>query len=223
MNICVLIPIHNEAKAIGDLVRRLVARGLDVTVINDGSTDDSGAIAEREGAFILTNERKMGKGLSLRKGFYWAVHQGYEGVITMDGDGQHDVGDIDPFLKKAEEDPRSVITGNRMGRTRGMPLVRYLTNVWMSRLISFACDVRIPDTQCGYRYIGTEVLKSIELTSGDFEIETEILMKASQKGFPVFSVPIKTIYRDEKSKIRPFKDTIRFIVYFLREIFSARF
>ena len=61
---------------------------------------------------------------------------------------------------------------------------------------------------------------SIEtLNIDDFQIETEILMKASRKGFTILSVPIQTIYRDEKSKINPVKDTLRFICYFARELF----
>jgi glycosyltransferase involved in cell wall biosynthesis len=220
MNFCVLIPIHNESKTIRALVIALKTIGLDVAVINDGSEDGSGKMAADEGAIVLDNDRKMGKGFSLRKGFAWAVKEGYDGVITMDGDGQHDPADIRHFLDKAGQDPKMVIVGNRMNHTREMPLVRYWTNTGMSRLISFVCHTSIPDTQCGYRYIGADVLKIIELTSGDFEIETEILMKASKKGFPIMSVPVKTIYRDEKSKINPFKDTIRFMIYFSREIFS---
>ena len=90
----------------------------------------------------------------------------------------------------------------------------------MSSLISFACRNSIADTQCGYRYINCDILKQIQFSSDDFEIETEILMKAAKKGYPIYSVPIKTIYRDEKSKIHPFKDTIRFVNYFIKEIFS---
>lgn len=221
MNICVIIPAYNERAAVGDVVNAVLRHDIDVVVIDDGSIDDTGNIAATAGAYVLRNDHKMGKGFSLRKGFAWAVKQGYEGVITVDGDGQHDPADLEGFLEKAMIQPSSVVVGNRMGSTRDMPLVRQWTNRLMSALISYACSTSIPDTQCGYRYIGAEVLRAFEFTSGDFEIETEILMKACRKGFPVYSVPIKTIYRNEKSKIKPFKDTIRFVVYFYREIFSS--
>ncbi|MCK5179213.1 MAG: hypothetical protein KAR32_06750, partial [Candidatus Omnitrophica bacterium] len=106
--------------------------------------------------------------------------------------------------------------------SKGMPFIRYCTNRFMSWLISLACGQSIADTQCGYRYIHCEILKQLDLTSRDFEIETEILMKACQKGFKVLNVPIKTIYRNEESKINPFKDTIRFFTYFIKEICSRR-
>lgn len=222
MNIGVLIPVHNEAQRIGPLIAALRAKDLDVIVIDDGSTDASGDIARAKGAFVLRHEKKNGKGYSLKKGFDYALAQRYDGVITMDGDGQHDPQELEQFLKEARENPTAIIVGNRMQNSGGMPLVRYLTNRFMSGLISWACRQPIPDTQCGYRYLSREVLQSLELTCTDFEIETEILMKACKKGFKIASTPIRTIYRDEESKIHPLKDTMRFFIYFLRELCSSK-
>ena len=87
----------------------------------------------------------------------------------------------------------------------------------MSGLISSVCRQRIPDSQCGYRYIAAPILRKISLLSSDFEIESEVLIQASKNGFKIYSVPIKTIYRGECSKINPIIDTFRFIVYIIRE------
>ena len=220
MRICAIIPVHNEANAIGDIVDSLVKKNQTVVVVDDGSVDNSGKIAADKGAIVISNERKNGKGNSLRKGFDYAIKEGFDGVVTVDGDGQHDVDDFDKFISFAKENKDIVVNGNRMTDSKGMPFVRRLTNQFMSVLISMACKQRITDTQCGYRYIGSEVLKELNLLSNQFEIETEILMKASKKGFIIYSIPIKTIYRNEVSKINPLKDTIRFIAYFLGEIFS---
>lgn len=155
--------------------------------------------------------------MSLQKGFEYAIAHQYEGVITMDGDGQHDVEDIDKFIKAIAKDPKSIITGNRMGDPAGMPRSRYFTNWFMSRLISWLCKQRIPDTQCGFRYIGCDILKNCHFLTKDFEIESEVLIKASKKGYKIYSVPVKSIYQNEESKIRPFKDTFRFITYLFKE------
>jgi hypothetical protein len=85
-------------------------------------------------------------------------------------------------------------------------------------MISLFCRQHIPDTQCGFRLIKTNVLRAIKLESSDFEIETEELIKASKKGFKIASVDIQTIYRDEVSKIQPVRDTVRFIAYLWREL-----
>ena len=222
MRICIIIPVHNENKEIGRIVSASREKNFDVVVIDDGSMDNSGFIAQEQGAVVIRNTVKTGKGLSLRRGFEYALGKDYDGVITLDGDGQHDVGDLDHFIEKIKSEPGSIVTGNRMKDSRRMPFIRFLTNRVMSSLISAICHQYIPDTQCGYRYIGRAVLEDLDLTSGDFEIETEVLIKASKKGYKIFSVPIKTIYRNEKSKINSFKDTIRFFAYLLKEMRCKR-
>ncbi len=107
-----------------------------------------------------------------------------------------------------------------MRNPQGMPLVRLCTNRLMSGLISLVCGQHIPDTQCGFRLIKTDVLRAIKLESSDFEIETEVLIKASRKRFKMASVSIQTIYRNEISKIQPVRDTFRFIAYLWRELLA---
>ena len=220
MKILITIPVYNESKAIGGLVKSIKAKGHDVLVIDDGSDDSSGLIAEGSGAAVVYRRARGGKGLSLKEGFAYALKNGYDGVITMDGDGQHAVEDIGKFIRLAQEHPDSVITSNRMNDARKMPLLRFVTNWSMSALISLLCRQRIPDTQCGFRYIGANVLKNIVLTCDSYEVETEVLIKTSKKGFPILSVDVETIYSDEASHINPFKDTLRFFKYIVREMFS---
>ena len=222
MKICLVIPVHNESSAIGPLIEAIRRKNLDVVVIDDGSSDRSGEIASQKGAKVLRNTQRSGKGFSLQRGFDYAMEQSYEAVIAMDGDGQHDAGDLDCFIDQAQIAPVCIIAGNRMHNVKDMPWLRCLTNRGMSWLISCFCHQPIPDTQCGYRYIHSKILKEIHLSSSDFEIETEVLIQAAKKGFKIYSVPIKTIYRDEESKIHPLKDTIRFFRYLFKEITSQR-
>lgn len=222
MKICIVIPVHNEAKKIGEIVREIKLRGLDVVVIDDGSTDSSKDIAQQAGAVVISHAKKEGKGVSLRDGFNFAVGRGFDGVIAMDGDGQHSVDDINIFLEKAKEYPDSVIGGNRMPDHKAMPFIRRWVNRFMSFVISSMCHQPIPDSQCGFRYVGAGVLRAIDLTSTEFEIETEVLIKSARKGFKIYAVPIQTIYRDERSKINPFADTIRFFRYIIKELKEPR-
>ncbi len=219
MNICILIPAHNESKTIGSLVASLKKKGFPVVVINDGSIDDSGLIAKREGAYVIDQSPKQGKGYSLQRGFEYVLRQGYDGVVIMDGDGQHSVSDLDQFLPAGKNSNGAIIVGNRMANSKNMPRLRYVTNKVMSFLISLLCRQKVPDTQCGYRYIPQAILKDIKLKSCDFEIESEILTCACRKGYKIVSVPIQTIYQGEESYIHPLKDTIRFLSYFFKEIF----
>jgi len=221
VNICVVIPIYNEAVYIGDVVSGIRAKGLPVVVVDDGSTDNGGDKARKAGAAVLTNAHREGKGGSLQRGFRHAMSEGYDGVITMDGDGQHDPQDLDHFAEVIEEHPDAIVTANRMTNVRNMPLIRRLTNRAMSAVISVICRQTVPDTQCGFRYIPREILTHLDLSSRTFEIETEVLIKASRQGCRIFSVPIQTIYRDEDSKINPWKDTVKFIIYLSKEMICS--
>jgi hypothetical protein len=109
-----------------------------------------------------------------------------------------------------------------MENAKNMPPVRFMTNRFMSWMISRACRRSIPDTQCGFRYISLRALKTIQFECDGFEIETEMLLKAARHNLRIISIPIKTIYRDEISKIRPLKDAVRFFRYFFRETWTNR-
>lgn len=220
MKICILIPCHNESQAIGGLVEKIKGLSLDVVVVDDGSADGTGAIAQSKGAYVLTIAQCGGKGNAMRKGFDHIVSQGYDALIVMDGDGQHAVEDVPKFIEHFKTSQASVINGNRMGNNKNMPFVRRVTNRFMSWMISRVCGQKVLDSQCGFRLIGCGVLRVIKLTSTNFEIESEILIKSSRKGFKIDSVPVQTIYQDEQSKIHPVKDTIRFFKYLLREMSS---
>ena len=223
MKICIIIPVYDEAKTIGGLVQEIRDKNLDVVIIDDGSTDGSGKIAEEKGAVVIRHCEKLGKGVSLRDGFSYAVDkEEYDGVVTMDGDGQHAVCEIDSFLQIASQHPECIVSGSRMKSCNNMPLIRHLTNRFMSSMISRICRQQIPDSQCGFRYISASILRAIKLSSSDFEIETEVLIKASRKGFKIYSIPVQSIYRNELSKINPFVDTIRFFIFITKQIWRSR-
>ena len=98
-----------------------------------------------------------------------------------------------------------------MADTKDMPRLRYLTNKVMSWVLSKMCGQEIPDTQCGFRLVHVDALRKLELVSDKYDIESEMLVEASERGLKVKSVPIRTIYGEETSEIKPIKDTIRFI------------
>jgi glycosyltransferase involved in cell wall biosynthesis len=219
-NLSVLIPSYNEARTIGDLVRRLRERDLTVYVVDDGSSDDTASIAEREGAVVLKHKVNKGKGASMREGFRHIIKKGFDSVIVMDGDGQHQVEDIGNFLEKMETTKADIVIGNRMSDTSSMPLLRVCTNRFMSALISGMSGQRVPDTQSGFRLIKSVVLKNINLESSNYEIESEMIIKAARAGFRIESTTMKTIYRNEKSRINPVIDAIRFIAFVVKVGFT---
>jgi len=222
MKICIVIPTYNAAKAIGNLIRKIRQQELEVVVIDDGSQDNTYKIAKDNGAIVLRNENNEGKGASLIKGFQYAQDRDFDAVITMDGDGQHLPEEIPYFIRLAKYSNSGIFIGNRMFKIKNMPSVRVITNKFMSWLISFVTKQRIPDTQCGFRLIKKEVLEKINLKTSKYETESEIIIKASRLGFKVESVPIKTIYNEERSQINPIIDTLRFIKFIVRELWITK-
>lgn len=222
MKACVIIPAYNEAKKIEEVLRQIRNQNLELIVIDDGSQDNTSLIAKKNGAIVLENLKNEGKGASLIKGFDYALSKNFEAVITMDGDGQHRPEDIANFIRQAENSDSAVFVGNRMLETKNMPWIRIATNRFMSRLISRLTKQEIPDSQCGFRLIKKRALEKIRLSTLKFEIESEVLIKAARLGFKIESVPIKTIYAQEKSQINPFIDTLRFIRFIAREIWITK-
>jgi len=218
MKTCVIIPTYNEAGEISNLVASIRQQNLEIIVIDDGSTDNTVNIAEKSGATILKNSKNKGKGATLIKGFQYALTNGFDAIITMDGDGQHLPTDIPYFIRLAQYSDSGIFIGNRMVKPRNMPLTRLLTNKIMSRFISYIIHQEIPDTQCGFRLIKKEVLAKLRLLTSKYEKESEILIQSANLGFKIESVPIKTIYRQEKSRINPVLDTLRFLKFIIREL-----
>lgn len=216
MKIAILIPAYNEAKEIGRLARAIKGMGLLPIVVDDGSTDKTALQAEANGAKVLRNKQNLGKGASLKRGFEYMLNKGYDAVIIMDGDGQHSPDEIQKFIDAASKEENILVTGNRMTNTKKMPFDRKITNIFMSFIMSSICAQKIPDTQCGLRLIKANLLKKISVASSRFEVESEILVKASRMGTKILSIPIESRYGKESSQINPFWDTCRFIVFLLK-------
>jgi len=209
---CILIPSYNEERTIGEIVRRLKELKFTVYVVDDGSSDATALRAGAEGAIVIKNNVNMGKGAAMRAGFGRILGEDrFDSIIVMDGDDQHDVNDIAFLVKKAQESGADLVIGDRMQDTSRMPIIRIATNRFMSWLLSVMTGRDIPDTQCGFRLIKTDLLNKIELRSSSYDIDSEIILQAAKAGVKIGSAPVKTVYKDEKSKINPFVDTLRFI------------
>lgn len=217
MRPCVIIPTYNEAKTIASLIKQVISLGFKIVVIDDGSTDFTADIAQTSSATVLRNIKNLGKGAALVKGYNFAVAQGFDAVISMDGDGQHEPSDLAVFVERAESSNCGVVIGNRMTTISQMPILRILTNRFMSWLISLITGQNIADTQCGFRLVRSEILRKIILSTTKYETESEILIRAARLGFKIESVPVKTIYSGQKSQINPFVDTLRFLRFIFLE------
>ncbi len=210
-NVAALIPAYFEAKKIADVARRTLAQLDRVLVVDDGSTDGTEAAARGSGAEVIRHPINQGKGAAIKTGLRELSDREVEYILILDGDGQHLPEEIPAFLDEANRSHAPMILGSRMSDLATMPFVRKMTNLFMSSQISRACGQAIPDTQCGFRMIHRDLAPAlIESQSSRYDFETEMLVIASRRGFRIASVPVSTVYGDEKSKIHPVQDTLRF-------------
>ena len=212
LKVCVLIPAYNEEKHIGAVVREVLDYCPDVVVIDDGSPDDTDRVAAAAGATVLEHVRNQGKGAALQTGFDYARANGYDLALTLDADGQHAPSDIPAFLQAYERTHSPVLVGNRMGNVADMPWNRRFVNRFMSDLLSRVMGQYVPDSQCGFRLYHRSAFPEgpYDAHSQRFAAESEILLRLALQGRKIGAVAIQTIYGDEKSKVNPFFDTIRF-------------
>jgi glycosyltransferase involved in cell wall biosynthesis len=223
MEVCALIPVYNEAPHVGEVVRGALKHVKAVFVVDDGSTDRSGEIAERAGAQVLRHPINRGKGVALKTGFHHILQEAkWDAVVVLDGDGQHDWNEIPEFISHCLAGGYDVVVGNRMRDISSMPVERTTTNVLSSLILSALARQEIKDSQCGFRLIKTKVLKELVLKTRKYDTESEMLVEAARKGFRIGNVPIATIYGGQRSYIHPVLDTLRFARVALRCAFRGK-
>jgi glycosyltransferase involved in cell wall biosynthesis len=210
--VAALIPAYAEESHIRAVATRARAQLDTVLVIDDGSPDRTADEARAAGVEVLRHEVNQGKGAAIKSGLRVLTERaGLEYILVLDGDGQHLPEEIPHFLDEARRSGAPMIVGSRMSDLKKMPLVRKLTNLTMSRLISRACGQAIPDTQCGFRMFRRDLAVAfLACPSSQYDFETEMLVLAARRGCPIAAASVSTIYGTEKSKIHPVRDTLRF-------------
>jgi glycosyltransferase involved in cell wall biosynthesis len=212
----VVIPCHNEAETIEALVTQVRKHLPTVLVIDDGSSDGTGARAREAGAEVISLGARQGKGAALITGWRHLAERGFMWALTMDGDGQHSPDDIPSFRTEANPDLPALVIGNRTAHPTAMPWLRRQVNRWMSSRLSRRAGVPLPDSQCGFRLLHLDSWSRMQLTTRHFEMESEIIVAAVRLGMPVKFVPVKVIYKRGHSKINPVIDSYRWFRWFLQ-------
>lgn len=209
MRLLALIPAYNEVAAIQRVVTESL-RHLPVLVVDDGSRDDTAKLAEAAGATVLVQKPNQGKGAALRRGFAWALDGGYDGVIALDGDGQHDPAEIPAFVRLFGAEQADLIIGCR--RFDEMPPVRRLANTLGFLIFTWAMGTRILDNQSGYRLTSRRLMERL-LTGQEsgYEFEMEQIVSCIEAGYDLAWVPIRTIYAGEASHIQPIPHIVNFV------------
>jgi glycosyltransferase involved in cell wall biosynthesis len=209
-----VIPAFNEAGTIRDVAARTLRHVSDVVVVDDGSTDGTGAALAGLPVTLLRNETNRGKGFSLAQGAREAIVRGAGAIVTLDGDGQHRPEDIPRLVAAHERDPAALIVGSRLHDRDHIPRDRYLANRFANFWVAWAAGQPIADSQSGFRIYPAELFRELapraERDPG-FVFESEVLIEAGRRGVRIVDVPVSAVYsgRARRSHFRPVLDFAR--------------
>jgi glycosyltransferase involved in cell wall biosynthesis len=231
----VVIPAFNEAAEITKVLVgvRSADPGLPVVVVDDGSTDDTAGEARRAGADVLRLPLNLGYGSALQTGYKYALRHGYDCVVQIDGDGQHEPADIPRLLAALEREGVDLALGSRflesagyrpgMARGAGMRLFRGLAFL--------ATGVRFSDVTSGYQALNHDVLRFFESERypADYP-DADVLVMLTRAGFRITEVPVrmypKRNGRSMHAGLRPvyytFKMLLSMLLMLLRRDSRAR-
>jgi len=216
MEISIIVPAFNEAEVIGQLVariRRLYPDSTDVEVIvvDDGSTDDTGSIAQAAGAWIIRHPYNMGNGAAVKTGIRNACGQL---LVMLDGDGQHAPEDIPKLLSQLG--PYDMVVGART-RESETGFHRDLANTVYNSFATYVCGRRIEDLTSGFRAIKGNIAREfVHLLPNTFSYPATITLAIVRSGYSLAYVPIKASRRVGKSKIKLLRDGTRFLLIILK-------
>lgn len=192
MRTLLIIPAYNEAAAIVGVVVNIRNHFPgDIAVIDDGSQDDTAALAREAGATVLRHPCNLGIGAAVQTGYLYALSCGYEAVIRQDGDGQHDPAHIARFLELLKNDEADIVVGSRFLAREGYQstLVRRL-GIFILGIVSSLVGSRVTDPTSGYWGINRRALQVLAKTHPDDYPETEALAVAARAGCRVRELPV---------------------------------
>jgi glycosyltransferase involved in cell wall biosynthesis len=204
----VAIPCYNEESTIGSVVLRARKHAAEVVVVDDGSTDDTGWVAEQAGAIVIHHETNLGYGAALRSCFEYARDSPAEVLVILDGDGQHDPGAIPRVAEPVTSGRADVSIGSRFqdGKAaHAIPRYRRFGIRFLTKLTNLGTrnGTRLNDAQSGFRAYSRKAIETINPREEDMGAGTEIIWDAHRNGLRIAEVPIDVTYNRNGSTKGP--------------------
>ena len=191
-----IVPAHNEARTIGEVLERIAALSLDtqVIVVDDGSTDETASIVERfadqYGATTLLRQRNRGKGAAIRAALPYVAA---DIVVIQDADMEYDPADVPTLIEPLRSGVADVVYGSRLsgGKSQRVHMFWHLVgNRFLTLLTNVLFNTTLSDMETGYKAFRSEVLRGLQLQEDGFGIEPEITGKICRQKLRIYEVPI---------------------------------
>jgi glycosyltransferase involved in cell wall biosynthesis len=190
MNICAVIPAYNEESTIGNIIRQTQKYIDTVYVVNNGSTDNTAQAARDNGATVIDYSAKKGYGASQYAGQLFALQNGFDYILQLDADGQHDPAYIPELIDTMQNFDCDIVLGSRFitNHTKINP-VRYIGINFFSLAVSILGRTRITDVTSGFKIYKASSLKKLSKPC-DTHPAVEQMMEMAKKRMTIKEVPI---------------------------------
>lgn len=195
-DICIVIPAYNESKVIESTLKGLKKKGyVNIIVVDDGSKDNTGDIAERF-ARVYRHMINRGLGAALGTGIQAALETNAKVIVTYDADGQHVPEMVEKVVEPIINGEADAVIGSRLINPKGMPIIRIIGN-WLFNLITYVLyGVWTTDSQSGLRAFLREAAKKIRIKTNRMEVSSEFIKEIGRNELRFKEVPIRAIYTD---------------------------
>lgn len=193
------IPAFNERQMIGPVIQSLPRKisgvdRVDILVVDDGSSDGTGAVAQSLGAIVVTHAMNLGLGGALKTIFTFARKYSYDFLITFDADGQHEAKDIPGLLRPLIGNRADAVIGSRWKSARPAPLPRILVNKLANALALLFFAAHTTDSQSGLRAFNKKSIHSIRINTDGMEVSSEIIHEIARLHLRYSEIAIEPIY-----------------------------
>lgn len=198
-----VIPCFNEERFISGVVSRAKKYVDEVLVVDDGSIDNTSAVAEKAGAIVFKHPQKLGAGAGTRTGINEALVHGADIIVTLDGDGQHDPDEIPVIIQPIIDGQCDVVIGSRFLRTAAIARYRKFGIAVITWAYNFGCAKKIVDAQSGFRAYSRKAAEALHITYPGFGFSIQTLVQIRKQGLKIAEQPISCIYHDAGSTLNP--------------------
>ncbi|MGC8640076.1 MAG: glycosyltransferase family 2 protein [Isosphaeraceae bacterium] len=201
MRFLTAIPVHNEEKYLEGVLREVVRYAGDILVVDDGSTDRTPKLLRRFPQIeVVRHPRNLGYGAGLRTAFQKAIAGGYDGLVTLDCDGQHEPALIPTLARRLAD--ADIVSGSRYLRvfdpSQKPPEDRRRINIEVTRWLNECLGLNLTDAFCGFKAYRRRALEVFEITDPGYAMPLQVWVQAVEHGLSIIEVAVPLIYLDEE-------------------------